>query len=81
MAKCKWRTSCPIDKIMKKLQNTRQSDLKIYISYATYVLSGTRGKWRLSHHLSITIGVDLVLICRKMWLHIVKPLVFRINRV
>jgi hypothetical protein len=56
---------------MKNLQNTRQSDLIIYKSYATYVLSGTRGKLRLFHHLSITIGVDLVLICRKMWLHIV----------
>jgi hypothetical protein len=59
------------DKMMKNLQNTRHSDLIIYKSYATYVLSGTRGKWRLSNHLSITIGVDLVLICRKMWLHIV----------
>ena len=66
---------------MKNLQNTRHSDLIIYKSYATYVLSGTRGKWRLSDHLSITIGVDLVLICRKMWLHIVKPLAFCINRV
>jgi hypothetical protein len=56
---------------MKNMQNTRHSDLIIYIIYATYVLSGTRGKLRLSHHLSITIGVDLVLICRKMWLHIV----------
>jgi hypothetical protein len=63
------------------LQNTRHSDLIIYKIYATYVLSGTRGKWRLSHHLSITIGMDLVLICRKMWLNIVKPLAFRINRV
>ncbi len=35
----------------------------------------------LAHHLSIKIGVDLVLICRKMWLHIVKPLAFRINHV
>jgi hypothetical protein len=33
---------------MKNLQNTRHSDLIIYKSYATYVLSGTRGKWRLS---------------------------------
>ncbi len=33
-----------IDKIMKNLQNTRQSDLIIYKIYATYVLSGTRGK-------------------------------------
>jgi hypothetical protein len=67
---------------MKNLQNTRHSDLIIYKSYATYVLSGTRGIWRLSHHLlSITIGVDLVLICRKMWLHIVEPLAFCINRV
>ncbi len=65
---------------MKNLQNTHHSDLIIYKSYATYVLSGTRGKWRLSHHLSITIGVDLVL-SRKMWLQIVKPLAFRINRV
>jgi hypothetical protein len=64
---------------MKNLQNTRHSDLIIYKSYATYVLSGTRGKWRLSQLLSITTGVDLVLICRKMWLHIVKPLAFRIN--
>jgi hypothetical protein len=56
---------------MKNLQNTRRSDLIIYKSYATYVLSGARGKWRLSHNLSIAIGVDLVLICRKMWLHIV----------
>jgi hypothetical protein len=56
---------------MKNMQNKRHSDLIIYKSYATYVLSGTGGKWRLSHHLSITIGVDLVLICRKMWLHIV----------
>jgi hypothetical protein len=54
---------------MKNLQSTRHSDLIIYKSNSTYVLSGTRGKWRLSHHLSITIGVDLVLICRKMWLH------------
>jgi hypothetical protein len=60
-----------IDKIMKNLQNTRHSDLIIHKSYATYVLSGTRGKWKLSHHLSTTIGVDLVLLCRKMWLHIV----------
>jgi hypothetical protein len=59
-----------IYKIMKNLQNTCHSDLIIYKSYATYVLSGTRSKWRLSHHLSITIGVDLVLICRKTWLHI-----------
>jgi hypothetical protein len=44
---------------MKNLQNTRHSDLIIYKSYATYVLSGTRGKWRLSHHLLITIGVDV----------------------
>ncbi len=65
---------------MKNLQNTRHFDFIIYKSYATYVLSGTRGKWRLSHHLSIT-GVDLVVICRKMWLHIVQPLAFRINRV
>jgi uncharacterized protein (DUF2461 family) len=64
---------------MKNLQNTRHSDLIIYKSHATYVLSSTRGKWRLSHHFSITIGVDLVVICRKMWLHIVKPLAFRIN--
>jgi hypothetical protein len=56
---------------MKNLQNTHHSDFTIYKSYATYDLSGTRGKWRLSHHLSITISVDLVLICRKMWLHIV----------
>ncbi len=70
-----------IGKIMKNLQNTRHSDLIIYKSYATYVLSGTTGKWRLSHHLSLTIAVDLVLICRKMWLHIVKPLAFRINGV
>jgi hypothetical protein len=27
---------------MKNLQNTQQSDLIIYKSYATYVLSGTR---------------------------------------
>jgi hypothetical protein len=56
---------------MKNLQNMRHSDLIIYKSYATYVLSGTRGKWRLSHQLSITIGVDLALICGKLWLHIV----------
>ncbi len=62
---------------MKNLQNTRHPNLTIYKSYATYVLSGTRGKRRLSDHLSTTIGVDLVLICRKMWLHIA----FRINRV
>jgi hypothetical protein len=37
---------------MKNLQNTCHSDLIIYKSYATYILSGTRGKWRLSHHLS-----------------------------
>ncbi len=61
------------------MQNTRHFDLIIYKSYATYVLSGTRGKWRLSHHLSITIGVDLVVICRKMWLHIDQPVAFRIN--
>jgi hypothetical protein len=66
---------------MKNLQNTRHSDLIIYKSYTTYVLSGTRGKWRLFHHLSITIGMDIVLICKKMWLHIVWPLAFRINRV
>jgi hypothetical protein len=54
---------------MKKLQNTCHSDLIIYKSYATYVLSGTRGKLRLYHDLSIAIGVDLVLICRKTWLH------------
>jgi hypothetical protein len=66
---------------MKNLQNTRHSDLIIYKIHATYVLAGTRGKWRLSHHLSITIGVNFVLICRKMWLHIVKPLAFCINRV
>jgi hypothetical protein len=30
---------------------------------------------------SITIGVDLLLICRKMWLHNVDPLAFRINYV
>jgi hypothetical protein len=71
MAKCKWRASCKLIKFVKNLQNTRHSDLIIYKSFATYVLSGTRGKWRLSHHLSITIGVDLVLICRKMGLHIV----------
>jgi hypothetical protein len=56
---------------MKNLQNTRHSDLVIYKSYATYVLSGNRGKRKIFHHLSITIGVDLVLICRKMWLAIV----------
>jgi hypothetical protein len=56
---------------MKNLQNICHADLIIYKSYATYVLSGTRGKRRLSHHLSVTIGVDLVLICQKMWLHIV----------
>jgi hypothetical protein len=56
---------------MKNLENTRHSDLIIYKSYATYVLSGTSGKWWLSHRLSITIGVDLVLICRKMWLDVV----------
>jgi hypothetical protein len=56
---------------MKNFAEYRHSDLIIYKSYATYVLSGTRDKWRLSHNLSITIGVDLVLICRKMWLHIV----------
>jgi hypothetical protein len=56
---------------MKNLQNTRYSDFIIYKSYATYVLSGARGKWGLSHYLSTTIGVDLVLICRKTWLHIV----------
>ncbi len=37
-----------LDKIMKNLQHTRHSDLIIYKSSATYVLSGTRGKWRLS---------------------------------
>ncbi len=66
---------------MKNLQNTHHSNLIIYKSYATYVLSRTRGKWRLSQNSSITIGVDLVLICRKMWLHIVQPLAFRINHV
>jgi hypothetical protein len=65
---------------MKNLQNTRHSELIIYKSHATYVLSDTRGKWRLSHHLSITIGVDFVLIFRKTWLHIVYPLAFRFNR-
>ncbi len=60
-----------IDEITKNLQNTCHSDLIIYKSYATYILSGSRGKWRISHHLSITIGVDLVLIFRKTWLHIV----------
>jgi hypothetical protein len=55
---------------MKDLQNTCHSDLIIDKSYATDVLSGARGKWRLSPHLSIAIGVDLVLICRKMKLHI-----------
>jgi hypothetical protein len=38
---------------MKNLQNTRHSVLIIYKSYATYVLSVTRGKWRPSHHLSV----------------------------
>jgi hypothetical protein len=56
---------------MENLQNKRYSDLVIYKSNATYVLSGTRDKWRLSYHLSIKIGVDLALICRKTWLHIV----------
>jgi hypothetical protein len=56
---------------MKNLLDTPHFDLIIYKSYATYVFSGTRGKWRLSHHLSITNGMDLVLICRKTWLHIV----------
>jgi hypothetical protein len=60
MAKRKWRASCEFIKLSKNLQNTRHSDFIIYKSYATYVLSGTIGKWRLSHHLSITIGVDLV---------------------
>ncbi len=55
----------------EKFAKYTHSDLIIYKSYVTYVLSGTRGKWRLSHQLSITIGVDLVLICRKMWLHII----------
>ncbi len=31
---------------MKNLQNTRHSELIIYKSSATYVLSGTKGKWR-----------------------------------
>jgi hypothetical protein len=32
---------------MKNLQNTRHSELIIYKSSATYVLSGTTGKWRV----------------------------------
>jgi hypothetical protein len=55
---------------MKNLQNTHHSDLIIYKSYATYVLSGTRSKWRLFHHLSLTIGVDLLLICCTLFRHL-----------
>jgi hypothetical protein len=69
-----------IDKIMKNLQNTCHSDLIIYKSYAIYVLPGTRGKWRLSYHLSITIGVDLLLICSSVVAHCLATS-FCINRV
>jgi hypothetical protein len=48
------------------LQNTRHSDLIIYKSYATYVLSGTRLKFIIYNIFYIIFGVDLVLICRKM---------------
>jgi hypothetical protein len=64
---------------MKNLQNTRHSDLIIYKSYATFVFSGTGGKWRLSHHLSITIGVDLVLFAEKCGCTLFSHLLFALT--
>jgi hypothetical protein len=65
---------------MKNLQNTRHSDLIIYISYATYVYQALEasGGCLIIYQLQLC---GLVLIFRKLWLHIVKPLAFRISHV
>jgi hypothetical protein len=60
-------------------KNMRYAVLVIYKSYATCFLSGARGMWRFSHHLSITFSRYLVLIYRKMRLKLFSHVVFALT--